>query len=85
MAKKFTKKPLSEEKIKRAVEVTEQLHKEEITPAPKKESKPSQKRVSFNVRMPEHIYNSLSAESERTGISKSSIVYRALINFLEIK
>ena len=85
MAKKFTKKPINEERLKRAEKVTEELHQEKEPALPKVEKKDTKRRVSFNLRMPGHIYDQLSQESERTGMSRASIVYRALAKFFDEK
>ena len=88
MAKKFTKRTLSTEDIKKAEELAQQIHKQEseekpVSPSPRARKKaapkkPSNKRVSFNVRMPEHLYDKLSSEKARTGMSRASIIYQAL-------
>lgn len=88
MAKKFTKRTLSTEEIKKAEQLTQQIHNQEtesepikVSPKPKRKptpKKPSNKRVSFNVRMPEHLYDKLSSEKTRTGMSRASIIYQAL-------
>jgi len=88
MAKKFTKRTLSTEEIKKAEQLAQEMHNREAvseperpSPKPRKKTvpkKPSNKRVSFNVRMPEHLYDKLSSEKARTGMSRASIIYQAL-------
>lgn len=53
--------------------------KEEQKPAAKKE------RVSYNLRMPSHIYDQLTKEKERTGMSRAAIIYQALAQYFSKK
>ena len=45
MAKKFTKKPINEERLKRAEKVTEELHQEKEPALPKVEKKDTKRRA----------------------------------------
>ncbi len=83
MAKKFTKRTPGEDKIKKAEEFAQELHNkntEKETPPPVKKE-----RISFNLRMPSHIYDQLTDEKERTGMSRAAIIYQALSRYFSNK
>ncbi|MEO0873213.1 MAG: hypothetical protein AAFY48_01270 [Bacteroidota bacterium] len=72
MAKSFTPRKTTEERVNNKIEeITADLHesKQETTAIEK---------VGFSIKLPRHIYEKLSSEKQRTGMSRASIILKAL-------
>ena len=83
MAKKFTRRTISDEKVQKVEQMAEEMHGQEKKETPKTTNK--KERVSFNLRMPRHIYEQLTAEKEATGMTRSAIIYQALAQYFSKK
>ena len=71
MAKRFQPRKTTEERSNAMIEkVTANLHEE-------KEEMPSEK-VGFSIKLPRHIYDKLTSEKKRTGMSRAAIILNAL-------
>lgn len=71
MAKNFTpRKTTTERSNSKIEEITSSLHEE-------KEETTSEK-VGFSIKLPRHIYDKLTSEKKRTGMSRAAIILQAL-------
>jgi len=71
MAKNFkTRKTTAERSNSKIEEITATLHEE------KQES--LTEKVGFSIKLPRHIYDRLTSEKKRTGMSRAAIILQAL-------
>ena len=72
MAKRLNQRKTTKERSNSKIEeVTAKLHEE------KEEAIVSEK-VGFSIKLPRHIYDRLTSEKKRTGMSRASIILKAL-------
>lgn len=71
MAKKLTPRKTTTERTNAKIEeITANLHEE-------KEETLTEK-VGFSIKLPRHIYDRLTSEKKRTGMSRAAIILKAL-------
>ena len=71
MAKNFTpRKTTTERSNSKIEEITANLHEEKEEVANEK--------VGFSIKLPRHIYDKLTSEKKRTGMSRAAIILQAL-------
>lgn len=72
MAKNFKPRKTTEERSNAAIEqITANLHEE-------KQADATTEKVGFSIKLPRHIYDRLSNEKKRTGMSRAAIILKAL-------
>lgn len=72
MAKNFKPRKTTEERSNATIEeITENLHNE-------KQEEVAAEKVGFSIKLPRHIYDRLSSEKKRTGMSRAAIILKAL-------
>lgn len=72
MAKNFKPRKTTEERSNSKIEqVTAELHEA-------KQESTALEKVGFSIKLPRHIYEKLSSEKQRTGMSRASIILKAL-------
>lgn len=72
MAKNFKPRKTTEERSNAAIEeITANLHEE-------KQDDATTEKVGFSIKLPRHIYDRLSNEKKRTGMSRAAIILKAL-------
>lgn len=70
MAKKLTPRKSTTDRNAKIEEITSNLHEEKADAASEK--------VGFSIKLPRHIYNRLTSEKKRTGMSRAAIILKAL-------
>ena len=71
MAKKLTpRKTTSDRSNSKIEEITADLHEEKQEAA--------QEKVGFSIKLPRRIYDKLTSEKKRTGMSRAAIILKAL-------
>lgn len=74
MAKKLTPRKTTTERTNAKIEeVTTDMHEEK--------KKVASEKVGFSIKLPRHIYNKLTSEKNRTGMSRAAIILQALDNY----
>jgi len=72
MAKNFKPRKTTEERSNEVIEkITANLHEE-------KQDDTVIEKVGFSIKLPRHIYDRLSNEKKRTGMSRAAIILKAL-------
>ena len=74
MAKKFNpRKTTTDRSNAKIAEITANLHEEKQEALLEK--------VGFSIKLPRHIYDRLTSEKKRTGMSRAAIILQALDNY----